>query len=137
MKGVIVEMDMYYKIRSYYNDGKSIRWIARTLGISRQTVKKYCSGDTIPGIRKEYHRDNTIITGDVENFILNCFKEDEAEGLKKQQHTAKRIYDRLVEEQGFTGGESTIRKAVNDLQKELVVPAQADMPLEYDPGDAI
>lgn len=137
MKGVIVEMDMYYKIRSYYNDGKSIRWIARTLGISRQTVKKYCSGDTIPGIRKEYHRDNTIVTDDVEQFILGCFKEDEAEGLKKQQHTAKRIYDRLVEEQGFTGGESTIRKAVNDLQKELDVPAQADMPLEYDPGDAI
>ena len=26
---MIVEMDMYYKIRSYYNDGKSIRWIAR------------------------------------------------------------------------------------------------------------
>lgn len=50
---MIVEMDMYYKIRSYYNDGKSIRWIARTLGISRQTVKKYCSGDTIPGIRNE------------------------------------------------------------------------------------
>lgn len=70
MKGVIVEMDMYYKIRSYYNDGKSIRWIARTLGISRQTVKKYCSGDTIPGIRKEYHRDNTIVTDDVEQFIL-------------------------------------------------------------------
>ena len=97
MKGVIVEMDMYYKIRSYYNDGKSIRWIARTLGISRQTVKKYCSGDTIPGIRKEYHRDNTIVTDDVEQFILDCFKEDEAEGLKKQQHTAKRIYDRLVD----------------------------------------
>ena len=95
MKGVIVEMDMYYKIRSYYNDGKSIRWIARTLGISRQTVKKYCSGDTIPGIRKEYHRDNTIVTDDVEQFILGCFKEDDAEGLKKQQHTAKRIYDRL------------------------------------------
>lgn len=137
MKGVIVEMDMYYKIRSYYNDGKSIRWIARTLGISRQTVKKYCSGDTIPGIRKEYHRDNTIVTDDVEQFILDCFKEDEVEGLKKQQHTAKRIYDRLVEEQGFTGGESTMRKAVNDLQKELAVPAQADMPHEYDPGDAI
>lgn len=50
---MIVEMDMYEKIRSYYNDGKSIRWIARTLGISRQTVKKYCSGDTMPGIRKE------------------------------------------------------------------------------------
>ena len=43
-----VEMDMYYLIRSYHNDGMSIRAIAKTLGISRQTVKKYCDGTTIP-----------------------------------------------------------------------------------------
>lgn len=137
MKGVIVEMDMYYKIRSYHNEGRSIRWIANQLGISRQTVKKYCEGNTIPGNRKEYHRDTTVVTKDIEQFILSCFKEDELESLSKQRHTAKRIYDRLVVEKGFTGGESTIRKAVNELRKEASVPPQADMPLEYDPGDAI
>ena len=47
-------MDMYYLIRSYHNDVMSIRAIAKTLGISRQTVKKYCDGTTIPGNRKEY-----------------------------------------------------------------------------------
>lgn len=134
---MIVEMDMYYKIRSYHNEGRSIRWIANQLGISRQTVKKYCEGNTIPGNRKEYHRDTTVVTKDIEQFILSCFKEDELESLSKQRHTAKRIYDRLVVEKGFTGGESTIRKAVNELRKEASVPPQADMPLEYDPGDAI
>ena len=44
---MIVEMDLYYQIRSRYNDGESIRSIARKLGISRQTVKKYCRGDTL------------------------------------------------------------------------------------------
>lgn len=132
-----VEMDMYYLIRSYHNDGMSIRAIAKTLGISRQTVKKYCDGTTIPGNRKEYHRDSTIITDETRQFILSCFREDEQEGLAKQRHTAKRIYDRLVAEKGFTGGESTIRKAVNDLRKEHSVHPQADIPLEYDPGDAI
>ena len=133
---MIVEMDVYSKIRSYFNDGKSIRWIARTLGVSRQTVRKYCSGETMPGLRKEYHRAKSTVTDDVEKFILSCFAEDKAEGLPKQQHTAKRIYDRLVSEKGFSGGESTIRKAVSDLHKENFVPAQADIPLEYDPGDA-
>ena len=132
-----VEMDMYYLIRSYHNDGMSIRAIAKTLGISRQTVKKYCDGTTIPGNRKEYHRDSTIITDETREFILSCFREDEREGLAKQRHTAKRIYDRLVAEKGFAGGESTIRKAVNDLRKEHSVHPQADIPLEYDPGDAI
>ena len=130
-----VEMDMYYLIRSYHNDGMSIRAIAKTLGISRQTVKKYCDGTTIPGNRKEYHRDSTIITDETRVFILSCFREDEQEGLAKQRYTAKRIYDRLVTEKGFTGGESTIRKAVNDLRKEHSVHPQADIPLKYAPGD--
>jgi transposase len=134
---VKVEMDIYYLIRSYHNDGMSIRTIAKTLGISRQTVKKYCDGTTIPGNRKEYHRDSTIITDETREFILSCFREGEQEGLAKQRHTAKRIYDRLVAEKGFAGGESTIRKAVNDLRKEHSVHSQADISLEYDPGDAI
>ena len=130
-------MDMYHQMRTYYNDGKSIRWIARTLGISRQTVRKYCEGKTHPDVRKEYHRETTVITDDIREFILSCFSEDEEEGLPKQQHTAKRIFERLVDEKGFTGGESTIRRAVRELRKEHSVPPQADIPLEYEPGDAI
>lgn len=134
---MIVEMDTYQSIRTYFNDGKSIRWIARTLGISRQTVRKYCEGNTHPEVRKDYYRAPDVVTDDVREFILDCFKQDENEGLKKQSHTAKRIYDRLVTEKGFTGAESTIRKAVKQLREEHSVPAQADVPLEFDPGDAI
>ena len=133
---MVVEVDMYRLIRTYYNEGKSIRWIARTLGISRQTVKKYCEGNTHPEIRKEYHREASVITPEIEAFIVSCLQEDEKEGLPKQAHTARRIYNRLVNEKGFTGGESIIRKAVNELRLECIVPPQADVPLEYDPGDA-
>ena len=120
---MIVEMDTYQSIRTYFNDGKSIRWIARTLGISRQTVRKYCEGNTHPEVRKDYYRAPDVVTDDVREFILDCFKQDENEGLKKQSHTAKRIYDRLVTEKGFTGAESTIRKAVKQLREEHSVPA--------------
>ena len=37
---------------------------------------------------------------------------------KKQHHTAKRIYDRLVEEYGFTGGETTVRRLVHQLREK-------------------
>ena len=133
---MIIEVDMYQLIRTYYNSGKSIRWIARTLGIARQTVKKYCEGNTHPDVRKEYHRESSVVTEDVKAFILECLQEDEREALPKQAHTAKRIYDRLVAEKGFTGGESTIRKAVSEIRKDQSVPSEADVPLEYDPGDA-
>src|SRR6056297_2528399 len=102
-------MDMYSAIRLRYSDGESIRYIANSLGISRQTVKKYCEGNTHPDVRKAYERTVTVITSDIEKFILDCFKEDETENLKKQKHTAKRIYDRLVGENDFRGSYSSIR----------------------------
>ena len=134
---MIVEVDLYYQIRTLYNEGESIRSIAKRLGISRQTVKKYCEGNTHPDVRKSYNRTSSVITDDIEHFILDCFEQDKRENLSKQKHTAKRIYDRLVYEKGFQGSYSTIRDAVKAFRAEASVPSQADIPLEYEPGDAI
>ena len=137
MKGVIIEMDIYSAIRTRYSENESIRSIAKSLGISRQTVKKYCDGSTHPEERKPYQRDSDVITKDVNNFILECFKADKDENLKKQKHTAKRIYDRLVSEKRFTGSYSTIRVIVRDLRAERTVPPQSSVPLSYAPGEAV
>ena len=134
---MIVEMDLYAQIRTLYNEGFSQRNIAHRLGISRQTVKKYCEGNTHPDERKPYHRESEVLTQDVLDFIRSCLEEDRKENLHKQGHTAKRIYNRLVFEKGFQGAESTVRNAVKSLRSEVSVPPQADIPLEYDPGDAI
>ena len=111
---MVVGMSLYSQIREAYISGESQRSIAKRLGVSRPTVKKYCEGAIMPGVRKEYLRTPSVVTPQVENFIRMCLETDKEEGLRKQSHTAKRIYDRLVS-----------------------IPAQADMPLEYDPGDAI
>lgn len=137
MKGVIIEVDIYSAIRTKYSEGKSIRSIAKNLGISRQTVKKYCEGATHPEIRKAYLREPDVMTDDVKNFILSCFKEDEDEKLKKQKHTAKKIYDRLVDEKNFTGSYSAVRIAVRTLKSEAAVPPQSCVPLSYAPGEVI
>ena len=135
-KGMVVGMELYSQIREAYLSGESQRSIAYRLEVSRQTVKKYCEGQTMPGVRKEYTRIPSVVTEDIEAFIQNCIVTDGMEGLKKQTHTAKRIYDRLVAEKKFTGSYSIVRRIVHEV-KEDFVPAQADMPLEYDPGDAI
>lgn len=137
MKGVIIEVDIYEEIRKLHLNGMSQRSIASKLGISRQTVKKYCTGDTVPWVRKDYERPADVITDEVKAFILECVEVDQTENLRKQKHTSKKIYDRLVEDKGFTGGESTIRKAVKQLKKENLVPPQSIMPLSYQPGEAI
>lgn len=134
---MIIEVDLYSKIRTLYTEGESMRSIATRLGISHQTVKKYCEGNTHPDVRKVYTRQPDVITEDVKSFILSCFHQDEAENLTKQKHTAKRIYDRLVSEKAFSGSYSAVRVAVRNLKAEHMVPKYADIPLDYDPGDAI
>lgn len=134
---MIIEVDIYSQIRTLYEEGESQRSIAKRLGIARQTVKKYCNGSTHPEVRKPYSRVHSVITDDVKNFIISCLRLDQQEKLPKQQHSAKRVYDRLVTERGFSGSYGAVREAVKLLRAEHSVPPQADIPLEYDSGDAI
>ena len=127
-------MNDYKQIRQRYLNGESQRSIAKSMGISRNTVKKYCEGENVPWERKTPEREASVLTEDVLDFITSCLEEDEAEGLKKQRHTARRIFDRLVEEKGFEGGESTIRRAVHEIRGKM---PQAFVPLQFDPADAI
>jgi len=132
---VIIDVDMYQKIREMSTiQGMSQRAIAKMLGISRNTVKKYYDGDSVPWERKEYIRKSDILTDDVLDFILRCLEEDKSENLDKQQHTARRIYQRLVAEKQFTGGESTVRLAVNKIKGSI---PKSFIPLEFDPGEAL
>lgn len=134
---MVIEVDLYAKIRTLYEEGNSQRDIAKRLGISRQTVKKYCEGKTHPEVRKSYERSAAVLTNEVTTFIERCLLEDQKEGIKKQKHTAKRIYSRLQTELDFTGSYSSIRRAVHKLREAQSVPSSADIPLAYDPGDAI
>lgn len=80
---MVVGMSLYSQIREAYISGESQRSIAKRLGISRQTVKKYCEGETMPGVRKDYLRAPSVVTTEVESFISMCLEADKDEGLKK------------------------------------------------------
>ncbi len=127
-------MDTYSKIRKMHREGYSERDISKTLGIHRNTVHKYMDGKVLPGERKRSVREVAVMTAEVTNFITGCLKQDEEEGIKKQQHTARRIYDRLVAETGFNGGESTVRKFVHEYKKKS---KEAFVPLVFPMGDAV
>lgn len=131
-----IEVDIYEKIRYLHvHEGKSQRTISKMLGISRNTVKKYCEGSQVPWVRQGTSgRQRYVVTDEIMDFIKNCLAIDETENIKKQKHTAKRIYDRLVEEKDFKGGESTIREIVAELKGKQ---AKVFVPLSYDPGEAI
>lgn len=81
------------------------------MGISRNTVKKYWEGARLPGAKIERPREASVMTPEVTAFIDSCLQSDE-DSPGNQCHTAKRIYDRLVEEMHFIGGETTVRAYV-------------------------
>lgn len=131
---VVITVNDYKEVRRRWLNGESQRSIARAMGISRNTVKKYCEGENVPWERKEYLRAPSVLTPEVQAFIAACLKADVEEGTSKQQHTAKRIYDRLVDEMGFVGGESTIRAYVSARKGSV---KEAFVPLAFAPGDAL
>ncbi len=132
---MIIDVNIYQQIREMATkQHMSQRAIAKALGISRNTVKKYCDGSSVPWERKEYSRSSTVVTDDVLDFILKCLDEDKAEGISKQSHTARRIFHRLVLEKNFVGAESTIRMAVKEIKATL---PKSFIPLEFDPGEAM
>lgn len=93
---MVITLRDYAKIRRLFNSGTSKRAIAKKLGISRNTAGKYCQGNTTPWNKKSYTRHSTIISDEVMDFIRQCLEEDELGGVRKQRHTAKRIFDRLI-----------------------------------------
>ena len=127
-------MDQYQDIRHMHLvEGLSQRAIARQLGISRNTVRRYCMGEHVPWERKPSARQASVMTPEVIEFIKSCLEEN-ANNPKGQKHTAERIYTRLCHEKAFTGGASTVRRAVQELRNKM---PEVYVPLAFDPGEAI
>lgn len=128
-------MEIYEKIRYYHeHTDLSQRKVAEVLGISRNTVKKYWNGNTVPWERKPGSgRKNDIITDEVKAFIASCIELDR-KSPKKQHHTAHRIYERLVNECGFEGCESSVRRTVADMRRNT---HDIFVPLSYEPAEAV
>ena len=97
-------------------EDKSIQAIADTLGISWRTAKKYadCEDFNLPPRRK---RRKPVM--DPYETIIDAWLLEDRNMPKKQRHTAKRIYDRLMKEYGFVGGERTVRRYVSQRKQLL------------------
>lgn len=54
--------------------------------------------------------------------------------LRNRLTRARRIYTRLVEEKGFTGGESTVRRYVQQFRSST---PEVFIPLAFPPGEAV
>lgn len=125
----MIGMDQYELIRTSSRVyGKSIRQIARETGHHRSTIRKALAG-LEPKYRRKEPRDAPVmrpVAGIVESWLAH-----DRQRPGKQRHTARRIYDRLVEEHGFCGAESTVRRWVRECRQRLgLTDAAAVVPLD-------
>lgn len=126
----MVKVDEKERIRrAYFLQRKSIRQIAREYHHARRTVRKAIYDPAPP----HYTRVVSVAKPVLGPFtaIIERWLDEDLSSPKKQRHTARRIYQRLVEEQGFTGGESTVRRYVREHRPR---EREVYLPLEYDPG---
>lgn len=123
-------VDKEYIRKKHYIDGWSIREISRKVEVSRQTVRKMLQDGEIPKYNRQQPKPCPVMDP-YRAFLENIIEEDKLAPVK-QRHTAARIFERLCDEYGFTGGESTVR---HYLRKLKAVPNECYLLLEAAPGE--
>ena len=128
MKGV----ELYGQVRrAVYVEGMSRREAARRFGIDPRTVAKMLAFSVPPG----YRRSRPPARPKLDPFvgIIDRILEEDKGQPAKQQHTSKRIFERLRDEHGYTGGITIVKDYVHERrqrQREMFVP------LRHEPGHA-
>ena len=122
---VTVPMPIIEDIRRLDRQGVSGRQIADRLGVSRDSVAKYTKEvDFSPPLPKAPRRNTRqVMTEQVCAFITDVLEGDR-DAPRKQRHTAKRIYDRLVQEWGFSGSYRSVSGEVARWKLEHGSPSR-------------
>jgi transposase len=127
-------VESYERIRrAFLLDHWSVRKIAKAYRVHRRVVRKAIAGAVPPAFEREGPPKETPLTKHAA-WIDDVLLTDKTKP-RKQRHTARRIYDRLVAERGYTGGSSTVRRHVARRKRELRIGQPAVyIPLAHPPG---
>lgn len=129
--GKVISMAEQKYIKKLYEDGMSKSEIQRRTKLNYRTVCKYAD--------KEDWNDVGQPNLDPESYpvlgkfipIIDEWLEGDTRVPRKQRHTAKRIYDRLREEEGYTGGYSSVKRYVRKKRVVLRQGLDGCLPLAH------
>ena len=126
------QVDLYGRVRhAVLIEGISQREASRIFGIDPRTVAKMLVFSVPPGYRRRQVANRPKL--DAFTGIIDQILETDKLVPKKQRHTSKRIFERLRDEHGFTGGITIVKGfifAAKQRQREMFVP------LVHPPGHA-
>ncbi len=117
----MVTTEVFMDILALHRQGHSMRWIAKKLGIHRNTVKKYITLKKSPQYTKTKRRES----------ILTAYQQLIRDWLADDDFSATWIFDKL-KGLGYTGGYDTVRCFVRDVKGQRA--NQAYIRFETEPG---
>src|SRR3974390_3501239 len=125
------DVDLYARVRrAVLVEGKSRRLVAREFGLARKTIRKMLEYSLPPG----YRRQGPILRPKLGPWqgLIAAILADGKERPRKQRHTAKRIFERLRAEHGYTGAYCIVKYYVRESK---VSGQEMFVPLTHAPGE--
>ena len=136
----MLAMDKIHFIRQlYYEQGKDISAIIEETGHDRKTIVKYLDmTDFNPPEPKPSDPDALCPKLDTYKTLIDSWLLEDRKAPRKQRHTAKRVYDRLVKEvPGFDCSYRLVAQYVAFKKKQMHLDSQKGyIPLIHYPGEA-
>jgi len=100
-------------------------------GVNRRTVSKILEHSEPPGYRRTKPPKKPKL--DAFTGVIDAILKQDDDRPKKQRHTAKRLFERLRDEHGFTGGYTIVKDYVRAHRRHN---REVFVPLEHKPGHA-
>jgi transposase len=128
------KVKLYEQIRrAHEREGLSIHELSRRFRVHRRDVRAALAS-AVPPPRKVPER--AAPTLDRWKPLIEEWLEADRSAPPKQRHTARRVYQRLVEEHGAVVGESTVRRYVAQMRRRHEVPlVEVMIPQRHPLGD--
>ena len=122
----------------YENEGVSLREISRRTGLSFQTVRKYAYKEDWNEEKAAEPDMNPESYPTLGPYIptIDAWLEADRKIPRKQRHTAKRVYERLRDEEGYSGGYCSVKRYVRRKKRALAISAEEYLPLDAPEGHA-
>jgi transposase len=125
-------VETYAAVRRFvFLEGHSRREASRVFGLSRDTIAKMCRYSAPPEYVRTRPADKPKL-GSLTPVIEAILEADRA-APPKQQHTAKRIFERLRDEHGYGGGYTVVKDYV---RRQRARGREVFVPLSHPPGHA-
>jgi transposase len=96
-------VETYAAVRQFiFVEGRSRREAAQVFGLSRETISKMCRFSAPPGYVRTKPPGKPKLGPLIP--VIDAILAADMTAAPKQRHTARRIFERLRMEHGFTGG---------------------------------